>query len=451
MYPAVRELRQELGHRVVFIVADVATANGQQLMHQHNVRAIPTFMFVSPTGRTEHAVGSRSTADLRRFIERNLPAVPVTGVSVSPTSLAIVAGETRQLQASVAPANATNQSVTWSSGNPAVATVSATGLVTGVSGGTTTVTATAVDGGRTAVSTITVTVPVTGVTLTPQTAILRVGGTVQLTAGVTPSNATNQAINWGSGNPAVATVSATGLVTGVAEGVATVTATAAEGNFAATTAITVDATRPDIAATYPATTTEASVTLRITASDNTAVAGLTLDGALLPISIGPSVTAQHTVTLRQGINIFTITATDTAENTATRTITIERREAPPVTHTIVIGQANPSIGLTVPATVHSGRLMVPFRWFGEHILGATVGFRVEGTREIVSLGRGDIAVELVLNSRAARVSGRDVSLDVAPLVVSGRTLVPARFLGETFGYLVEWNPTTNAVTFTLRR
>ena len=142
---------------------------------------------------------------------------------------------------------------------------------------------------------------------------------------------------------------------------------------------------------------------------------------------------------------------DTAENTTTRTITIERKQPAPVAHTIVIGQANPSIGLTVPATVHSGRLLVPFRWFGEHILGATVGFRSEGTREVVTLERGDTRVELVLNSRGARVNGRDVILDVAPLVVSGRTLVPARFLGETFGYIVEWNAATNAVTFTLRR
>ena len=61
---------------------------------------------------------------------------PVTGVSISPTSASINVGATQQLTATVAPANATNNAVTYTSSNTAIATVNASGLVTGVTAGT---------------------------------------------------------------------------------------------------------------------------------------------------------------------------------------------------------------------------------------------------------------------------------------------------------------------------
>jgi hypothetical protein len=83
--------------------------------------------------------------------------VPVTGVSVSPTSVSLAAGLTRQLTATVAPANATNQNVNWSSTNNSIATVNASGLVTAVAPGSTTITVTTQDGAKTATCAFTVT------------------------------------------------------------------------------------------------------------------------------------------------------------------------------------------------------------------------------------------------------------------------------------------------------
>ena len=82
--------------------------------------------------------------------------IPVTGVSVSPTSATISVNGTQQLSATVSPSDATNKSVTWSSSNTSVATVSSSGLVTGVSAGTATITVKTNDGNKTATSTITV-------------------------------------------------------------------------------------------------------------------------------------------------------------------------------------------------------------------------------------------------------------------------------------------------------
>lgn len=77
--------------------------------------------------------------------------IPVSGVSISTSESSINVGNTLQLEATVSPSNATNKNVTWSSSNPEIATVDeTTGLVTGVSIGTTTIIATSVSGGKTA-------------------------------------------------------------------------------------------------------------------------------------------------------------------------------------------------------------------------------------------------------------------------------------------------------------
>lgn len=87
------------------------------------------------------------------------PPVIVTGVSVSPTTASINTTATTQLTATVSPSNATNNNVSWTSSNTAAATVSSTGLVTGISAGTATITATTADQNKTATATITVIAP----------------------------------------------------------------------------------------------------------------------------------------------------------------------------------------------------------------------------------------------------------------------------------------------------
>ena len=82
--------------------------------------------------------------------------VPVTGVSLNKDSLALGVGDSETLTATVAPANAANQNVTWASSDTSVATVDAAGKVTAVGAGTATITVTTVDGGKTAACTVTV-------------------------------------------------------------------------------------------------------------------------------------------------------------------------------------------------------------------------------------------------------------------------------------------------------
>ena len=173
--------------------------------------------------------------------------VSVTGVSLNKNATTIAIGANETLTATITPANADNQAVTWSSNNTAVASVDQNGKVTGVSAGTATITVTTQDGNKTATCTVTVPDPsadpvaVTGVSLNKTSTSLTVGSSETLTATVAPANATNQAITWSSNNTAVATVNQNGKVTAVAAGTATITVTTQDGNKTATCTVTVSA------------------------------------------------------------------------------------------------------------------------------------------------------------------------------------------------------------------
>ncbi len=164
----------------------------------------------------------------------------VTGVTLDITSTTINATETVQLTETIVPVDATNQNVTWASDDEAVATVSSAGLVTAVAGGTAVITVTSVDGLFTDTCTLTVLEAVTGVTLDITSTTINAAETVQLTATIAPVSASNQNVTWVSGDEFVATVSATGLVTGVSGGTTTIAVTTADGGFSAGCNVTVE-------------------------------------------------------------------------------------------------------------------------------------------------------------------------------------------------------------------
>ena len=156
--------------------------------------------------------------------------IAVTGVSLNKTSLSFTGtGSSQTLTATVSPSNATNKTLTWSSSNTSVATVS-NGVVKAVGFGTATITAKS-NNGKTASCSVTVnTIQPTGIKATPETSTLYgLNGTVKLSANVMPSNATNKAVTWSSRNTSVATVSSDGTVKAVGYGTTVITATTVNG------------------------------------------------------------------------------------------------------------------------------------------------------------------------------------------------------------------------------
>jgi uncharacterized protein YjdB len=157
-------------------------------------------------------------------------SVPVASVTVSPSTASLLVGSTAQLSATTRDANnniLTGRIVTWSSSNTGISTVSTSGLVTAVAPGTATITATSET--KTGTSAITVSAtPVASVTVSPATASVQVGGTVQFSAVTRDANnnvLTGRSITWNSNTPSFATVSASGLATAVTAGTVQITAT----------------------------------------------------------------------------------------------------------------------------------------------------------------------------------------------------------------------------------
>lgn len=168
--------------------------------------------------------------------------IPVTGVTLVPTTVSITAGTSQQLTATVLPSDATNKNVLWTTSNGTIATVNATGLVSALAIGNATITVTTQDGSKTATCAVTVAtsnIPVTGVTVTPTTASLVAGNTQQLTATVLPANATNKNVAWSTSNATVATVNSSGLISALTAGTAIITVTTLDGSKTATCTVTV--------------------------------------------------------------------------------------------------------------------------------------------------------------------------------------------------------------------
>ena len=157
--------------------------------------------------------------------------IPVESVTLDWTAITLTEEESTVVTATVHPENASDKSVSWSSSNPEIASVSE-GRIVAEKAGQAVITVTATDGNKTAECTVSVLeriFSVVSVSLDQTSASLTEGETLQLTATVSPDNATNKSISWTSSNASVATVSADGLVSAVAPGTATIRVTTADG------------------------------------------------------------------------------------------------------------------------------------------------------------------------------------------------------------------------------
>ena len=166
-------------------------------------------------------------------------SVKVKSVELDQKDITVNVGNTITLVANINPDIASDKTVTWTSSEPSVATVDKDGVVRGVKTGSATITAKTNDGGFEASCTVNVINAVMGITISDNSIMLYPNKTKQLKASVTPADADNQSITWESNDDDVATVNATGLVTSVAPGTATITVKSVDGEYTATCTVTV--------------------------------------------------------------------------------------------------------------------------------------------------------------------------------------------------------------------
>ena len=167
--------------------------------------------------------------------------VAVNSVAINPAGpITLAIGDEVTLTATIAPENATNKQVTWSSDNSSVATVTDGGVVRALAVGTAIITAKAED--KVAICRINVeesVVEVTSVTVAPEGPLTAtVGDSITFTATVMPEDATDRVVTWTSSNPELASIDDNGVMNAIAAGQVTIIASA--GTMSASVEVTIE-------------------------------------------------------------------------------------------------------------------------------------------------------------------------------------------------------------------
>ena len=116
---------------------------------------------------------------------------------------------------------------------------------------------------------------------------------------------------------------------------------------------------------------------------------------------------------------------------------------PPANQGITVTLNNQPMSFDVPPVLENGRVLVPLRHIIE-VLGATVQW--DGETQTITATRGNTVILLQVGNSMAYINGSAFSLDVPPEIIDGRTLVPLRFISETFGCNVNWDGNTQTVS-----
>lgn len=171
--------------------------------------------------------------------------IAVTSIKLNKTSLALKIDDTETLTATISPTDATDKTVTWSSSDTKVATVSDSGKITAKSVGSTVITATTADGKQKATCNVSVSKKdeekpkITEIKLNKTSITLKVDETETLKATIEPDDASDEELTWSTSNSSVATVK-DGKITAKKAGSATITVTNEDGSVKATCKVQVE-------------------------------------------------------------------------------------------------------------------------------------------------------------------------------------------------------------------
>ena len=355
----------------------------------------------------------------------NVTARPASAVILSPGQVTIFAGQTVQLGALVTDDRGqvlTGQSVSFSSSNTQVATVSAGGLVTGVSTGTATISATSDGASGTALVTIAPD-PVAVVDVSPASASIVVGSSVQLVA--TPRNVagqplTGRTIFWSTGSPSLATVSSSGLVTGLAPGNAVIVATVDGKQGSAV----VQVRQVPVAAVTvtPATATIAvNQTVALTATTVDA-SGNQLSGRIVGWSSSDNAIATVSTTgLVTALAAGSVTITASSEGqSGTATVTVG--QIPVATVSVTPSQSTLTVGQTVTLVA------TPLDAAGQPLTGRAVTW-TSGSPGVASVSAAGVVTAVSIGSAVitATIDGVDglATVAVNPAPAASVTVTPS--------------------------
>lgn len=276
--------------------------------------------------------GSKAKAICK--IKVKIPTVSTKKVAISPKTATLYTGQTKTLKATVSPSNATYKTVTWSSSNKEIATVTSNGKVKAKKAGTVTITAKVKSTKVKTTCKIKVKNPTVHLSSTSGT--IYVGNTKTVKATVTPSD---KKVVWSSSNKSIATVSSSGKITGKKAGTVTITAKIKDSNIKKTCKIKVKEKSLKLSANEASIYVGKTKILKATTTpSNEKVIWSTSDASVATVSSSGKITAKKAGTA-------TITATiSNTDRKKTCKVTVKNVEAKSVklsaeTATIYVGQA----------------------------------------------------------------------------------------------------------------
>ncbi|AMW04118.1 Ig-like domain-containing protein [Gemmatimonas phototrophica] len=342
------------------------------------------------------------------------PPPTVRSVTITPSTATVRVGETQTLSALVDAAAGAATTVTWSSDLPAVANVSSTGVVTGVGSGTATIRATSTANSAVSGTALVVVQPARTIAISPTVVNIGTGQSAPMTATLVIDPGLATTVTWRSSATNIVTVSASGVVTGVAQGSAQITVLSTVD-----TTLRASATVNVVQVVRAVTVTPTTATLNIN-DTRQLVATVTADAGL-PTTVTwrsatptvASVSSTGLVTaLAVGTSVVTVLSTADTTRRATSTITVAPR-----TTAVSIGQrgvaVNPGTSTTLTATVVADPgVNTALQWNSSAPQVATVN--AQGVVTGVTLGSTLITASLV-----ADPTRRDtVTVNVVPRLAS---------------------------------
>ena len=267
-----------------------------------------------------------ASLDYYAEVQVKVTSLPTT-LTTDPTAL-MEAGQTRPLDTTVLPWNR-DVRLTYTSADPAVATVDADGVVTAVNNGETVVTVALAGSSLTAECAVSVG-GVQGISLSRAAATLETGARIDLTAQVWPD--ATAAVAWQSSDPAVAVVDESGMVKAVAPGAAAITATALGKTAACTVAVNAPATpesaTPETAETATVeTATPETATTETAATPETATPETATPETATPETATPETATPETATPETATPETATSETATPETSTPETATPETAES----------------------------------------------------------------------------------------------------------------------------
>jgi uncharacterized protein YjdB len=372
---------------------------------------------------TATSEGKTGTADV------TVTPVPVAGVEVTPSQSSIIVGHGVQLTAipkDAAGQPLTGRIVSWRSGAPGLASVSSSGMVTGLQIGTAVIIAT-VDGIAGSATVQIRPVPVATVTVTPSTASLTAGQTVTLSATLQDASGntlTGRPLSWSSSDNTIATVTSAGDVTGVGTGVATISATS-EGQVGTATVTVGMVPVASVTVTPPNATVDVGATVQLGATPRDA-AGNPLAGrnvtwsssadAIATVSSGGVVTG-----VTQGV--VTITATVEGQS-GSSTVTVNAAGPPPPVPVASVSVSPSTVSLTVGST--QSVTATPLDANGNPLAGRVITWSsgnsnvatVNSSGLITATGVGNTTVQATSEGQSGVVTVNVAAASIASITIS---------------------------------